>query len=410
MTSDAARPASRGGLSKDYMADEGLRVSAPGGAVLQSEHALTLGNLTDSQLSKLLRGEYHLLPSQRSLGRDKRGFLEDAHTALRASLLEEAARRSLDTVAHRPLDELRWEWPWNRHSDHQPNPSDPSIQFDLDLSLQIASLATVSYCQAPNIVAWNCSRCLNIPDFDPDIAVYDASWDLQAYSGWLSSRDTGEEAMVVVFRGTDAHSIYNWAENLRATKTDFQLPYPGAEGAEVHSGFFRSYNDSILREHVLESVKGMMKQHPGAALHVIGHSLGGAMASICAMEMRLSMGIEEVHVSTFGSPRVGNPVFHDLFKNVTGRSLRFTHNNDIVPSVPTLLMGFQHVRTELWEVELAYDKTRPSLQLMIVCDGSGEDPDCHLGQCGYGICTSVYNHLHYLGLRMGAESGTAMAC
>ena len=29
------------------------------------------------------------------------------------------------------------------------------------------------------------------------------------------------------FRGTDASSIYNWAENLRATKTDFELPYPG---------------------------------------------------------------------------------------------------------------------------------------------------------------------------------------
>ena len=39
---------------------------------------------------------------------------------------------------------------------------------------------------------------------------------------------TGEKEMVVAFRGTDAHSIYNWAENLRATKTDFELPYPGA--------------------------------------------------------------------------------------------------------------------------------------------------------------------------------------
>jgi predicted lipase len=80
---------------------------------------------------------------------------------------------------------------------------------------------------------------------------------------------------------------------------------------------------------------------------VIGHSLGGAMASICALEMRLAVGVETVRVTTFGSPRVGNPKFHDLFKRVMDRSMRFTHNNDIVPSVPTLMMGFQHVRTEV---------------------------------------------------------------
>lgn len=39
---------------------------------------------------------------------------------------------------------------------------------------------------------------------------------------------TGEKEMVIAFRGTDALSLYNWVENLRATKTDFELPYPGA--------------------------------------------------------------------------------------------------------------------------------------------------------------------------------------
>lgn len=47
-------------------------------------------------------------------------------------------------------------------------------------------------------------------------------------SGWMESMVTGEKEMVIAFRGTDALSLYNWVENLRATKTDFELPYPGA--------------------------------------------------------------------------------------------------------------------------------------------------------------------------------------
>ena len=41
---------------------------------------------------------------------------------------------------------------------------------------------------------------------------------------------------MVAFRGTDSHSWYNWAENMRFWRSDIGLPYPGAEGALVHSG------------------------------------------------------------------------------------------------------------------------------------------------------------------------------
>ena len=42
--------------------------------------------------------------------------------------------------------------------------------------------------------------------------------------------------MVVAFRGTDSHSIYNWAENMRYWRTDFDVPFPGSDGAMVHTG------------------------------------------------------------------------------------------------------------------------------------------------------------------------------
>lgn len=36
-----------------------------------------------------------------------------------------------------------------------------------------------------------------------------------------------------------------------------------AEGAKVHSGFFRSYNDSALHENMVAAVRQMMEEHPG---------------------------------------------------------------------------------------------------------------------------------------------------
>eukprot|EP00192_Tetraselmis_astigmatica_P025377 CAMPEP_0117674544 /NCGR_PEP_ID=MMETSP0804-20121206/15100_1 /TAXON_ID=1074897 /ORGANISM="Tetraselmis astigmatica, Strain CCMP880" /LENGTH=422 /DNA_ID=CAMNT_0005483431 /DNA_START=67 /DNA_END=1336 /DNA_ORIENTATION=+ len=327
--------------------------------------AVPLWNMTDSLLEKLALGQYTVVPPS---GTGLQGVLTGA---LEAAVAEERARRAATATA---LD-LGWHWPWSRKKrgdggDSRPShKSNPNMTFDLDIALESLALTSLAYCEPSLVVAGNCSRCKEVPGLTPRAAIHDSSWNLQGYSGWLESSVTGEKEMVVGFRGTDAHSIYNWAENLRATKTDFQLPYPDAEGARVHSGFFRSYNNSALREAMLMSVLEMMDEHPGAPLHVVGHSLGGAMASICALEMRLVLGVEDVRITTFGSPRVGNDKFHNLFDNVLQRSRRFTHNNDIVPSVPTMFMGFQHVATELFVLDVKFDKLLPSLQLVIIVTG-----------------------------------------
>ncbi len=68
--------------------------------------------------------------------------------------------------------------------------------------------------------------------FELERMTFDAQWDLAGYAGFSPHLD----AMVVAFRGTDSHSYSNWAENMRYWRTDLHLPYPGAEGALVHTG------------------------------------------------------------------------------------------------------------------------------------------------------------------------------
>jgi len=230
-----------------------------------------------------------------------------------------------------------------------------------------------------------------IPDFRPKLAHYDVSFDLVGYMGYLPSLN----AKVVAFRGTDSSSWYNWAQNMRAWRVDATYPIEGApRSLRLHSGFLVLWNSSSLASTFLNGYRELAAEHPTGPTFVLGHSMGGALAQLCALDLAVKAGAKDLHVYTFGSPRVGNSVFASFFQQHVDDSWRFTHGRDIVPSVPMTLLGFHHVSREVWLVDIG------PLQRVVVCDDSGEDPTCHNSACRLGLCTSVADHLTYLGVHM----------
>lgn len=266
----------------------------------------------------------------------------------------------------------------------------------------LARLTSVSYCARDNIKAWNCTRCTSSPSirkFTLTTTVYDVKWDLFAFAGYSTASELGGGAIVVAFRGTDSHSLYNWVENMRYWKSDYDIPYPGSEGALVHTGFFMSYNASELAPNITIAVRALKEEYPNAPLYVAGHSMGAAMAHICALDLKFTLGFDDVNVYTYGSPRVGNDIFKDFFNKIVNESVRVTHNRDIVPSVPPQYVGFHHVAREVWQLDgEQYFGTK--VYMPWVCDGSGEDPVCHNSVCFLGLCTSIADHMQYLGAHM----------
>lgn len=58
---------------------------------------------------------------------------------------------------------------------------------------------------------------------------------------------------------------------------------------KVHSGFFSSYNNTILRLAITSAVNKARKSYGDINVIVTGHSMGGAMASFCALDLAVSM-------------------------------------------------------------------------------------------------------------------------
>jgi alpha-beta hydrolase superfamily lysophospholipase len=66
---------------------------------------------------------------------------------------------------------------------------------------------------------------------------------------------------------------------------------------KVHSGFFSSYNNTILRVAITSAVRKARKTYGDINVIVTGHSMGGAIAAFCALDLSVSTQdqVSEIH-------------------------------------------------------------------------------------------------------------------
>jgi len=109
--------------------------------------------------------------------------------------------------------------------------------------------------------------------------------------------------------------------------------------SKVHRGFVEQYLQS--REDIIDLVRDTT-----GPVEVTGHSLGAALATICAVDIKEYLK-RDVKCITFASPRVGNDSFGERYrKSVSEGSRRVTCRLDTVPRVP-LGIRFTHVTDEV---------------------------------------------------------------
>jgi len=150
-------------------------------------------------------------------------------------------------------------------------------------------------------------------------------------------REVATGAVIISIRGTLVPE--EWLRNFTAIPADYSfLPHFGT----VHLGF------RLVYAGVRASLEQGLAAVPGnTRITVLGHSLGGAMATLAGPDIKRNLNQENVDVCTFGGPRVGKPDFRVKFNAEIARCHRVTNQFDIVPHVPTIVTGWMHVGEEV---------------------------------------------------------------
>jgi hypothetical protein len=162
------------------------------------------------------------------------------------------------------------------------------------------------------------------------------------FYGFLA-KDLTSQNQVIAFRGT--RTPIEWLNNLHFWPEPFDL----VPGTKVADGF------RILYESLTTMTPGQLGADPAGGLAgqlnrdiplvLTGHSLGGALATLLAVDLAVNHGFKP-QVWTFGSPMVGDAAFAAAYNAVTTVSWRIYNVVDIVPDLPPdLFDSFQHVNT-----------------------------------------------------------------
>ncbi|KAK9146329.1 hypothetical protein Sjap_006232 [Stephania japonica] len=208
-------------------------------------------------------------------------------------------------------------------------------------------------------------------------------------------RDSSRRRLVVAFRGTEQAKWKDLRTDLMLVPAGLNPERVGGDSKEevqVHSGFLSAYDSvrnrlmSLIKLSigiVDDDVKVISKWH----IYVTGHSLGGALATLLALELSSSLmarhGAIFVTMYNFGSPRVGNKRFVEIYNKKVNDSWRIVNHRDIIPTVPRL-MGYCHVAQPVY---LAAGELRDALRNMeLLADGYQGDvigestPDVLVGE------------------------------
>lgn len=137
--------------------------------------------------------------------------------------------------------------------------------------------------------------------------------------------------LVVMLRGTA--SIFDGLTDGHIGMTN------SACGCPVHAGFNNCF-DTLLTQ-----LQPFFTQYnkPFNTVHCVGHSLGGALATLTASWLKQNRIASDVKLYTFGSPRVGTSMFSSkLTRNIgAGNIYRVNHKTDPVAMIP--IWPFSHV-------------------------------------------------------------------
>jgi len=136
---------------------------------------------------------------------------------------------------------------------------------------------------------------------------------------------TSAHGNILAFRGTSRQ------REIILDALVFQSDYPTTGYGKVHAGFLDIYQS--LAQQVQAAAKTF---NPNLPCYITGHSLGGALATLAALDLALKFPKlnRRIQLYTYASPRVGTPDFATQHSQLLPNCYRVVNLGDAVPLTP----------------------------------------------------------------------------
>jgi hypothetical protein len=248
--------------------------------------------------------------------------------------------------------------------------------MDLISALEIAQLVSAAYGIAPADLANSAGKVINVAGtaYTVITTIYanDLATDLNPNRGdaevsiGLILQAAGTGAVVIAIRGTQG--IREWIHD--AEFLSIKCPFLAGAGF-TEDGFTAMYGSLRTRAAagspgVVSALPALPFVQPVGALTICGHSLGGSLATLLALDVGANTRFKNPAVYTYASPRTGDSLFASTYDQVVPNTFRIASRVDIVPMLP-LPPQYEHVQAlfELNPVQLF--PPRILVKLDVVC-------------------------------------------
>jgi len=217
-------------------------------------------------------------------------------------------------------------------------------------------------------------------------------WDLLTDSHGYVARDDTRQEIIVAYRGsTTPMNFVTDAAGAMVSWKPATAVVDAPDGTQVHLGFQHAW--LTVSDSTIKLVTSELVAHPSYSVVCVGHSLGGAMASLCAVSLQKIFPPTVVKMYTYGQPRTGNEIYARWVEQVItpARSFRVVHSLDGVPTMVPRILGFRHHSTEYW----ALSPHSPQQTRVCIGNDGEEDPEGSMKIPTTGINPP---HLMYFGI------------
>lgn len=215
--------------------------------------------------------------------------------------------------------------------------------FQPDLALELVKLCELAYVDAPSVVGFTVRGSGLLQEDTQTFSRKDWQADTE---GFTSRSENGD--VVVAFRGSESKIFTPEGALTDWVMTNFssgRIPYPPAPGSWpdrrwVHPGFFHAYD--LASPVIVREVQRLLDKSSAddRRIYVTGHSLGGALAFLAALELGDAFGEIPVELYSFAAPRVGDSTLNKLLAERVADSCIVGFRGDPVIHVPPLGPNF----------------------------------------------------------------------